>query len=34
LLIEAVSAVGFYSMVCMTLNAFDVPIPEGAPALQ
>jgi 4-carboxymuconolactone decarboxylase len=33
LLIEVVSAVGFYSMVCMTLNAFDVPIPEGAPAL-
>jgi 4-carboxymuconolactone decarboxylase len=29
-LIEAVSAVGFYAMVCMTLNVFEVPIPSGA----
>jgi len=26
-LIELVSAVGFYVMVAMTLNAFDVPVP-------
>jgi len=26
-LVELVSAVGFYSMVAMTLNAFDVPVP-------
>jgi 4-carboxymuconolactone decarboxylase len=32
-LIEAVTAVGFYAMVCMTLNTFDVPIPDGAPML-
>jgi 4-carboxymuconolactone decarboxylase len=30
LLIEVVSAVGFYAMVCMTLNVFDVPIPADA----
>jgi alkylhydroperoxidase family enzyme len=28
-LVELVSAVGFYSMVAMTLNAFDVTIPGG-----
>jgi 4-carboxymuconolactone decarboxylase len=33
LLIEAVGAVGFYSMVCMTLNVFEVPIPKDASAL-
>jgi 4-carboxymuconolactone decarboxylase len=27
-LVELVGAVGFYSMVAMTLNAFDVPVPE------
>jgi 4-carboxymuconolactone decarboxylase len=26
-LIELVSAIGFYAMVAMTLNAFDVPVP-------
>lgn len=25
-MVELVSAVGFYSMVAMTLNAFDVPV--------
>jgi 4-carboxymuconolactone decarboxylase len=28
-LVELVSAVGFYSMVAMTLNAFDVTVPGG-----
>lgn len=28
-LVELVSAVGFYSMVAMTLNAFDAPVPGG-----
>jgi len=32
-LIEVVSAVGFYTMVCMTLNAFEVPNVEGAAPL-
>ena len=32
-LIEAVSAVGFYAMVCMTLNVFEVPIPTDATRL-
>ena len=26
-LVELVSAIGFYAMVAMTLNAFDVPVP-------
>ena len=30
LLIEFISAAGFYTMVAMTLNAFDVPTPDGA----
>jgi 4-carboxymuconolactone decarboxylase len=30
MLVEVVAAVGFYGMVCMTLNVFDVPIPAGA----
>lgn len=30
LLIEFVSAAGFYTMVAMMLNAFDVPPPDGA----
>jgi 4-carboxymuconolactone decarboxylase len=29
LLIELVTAAGFYSMVAMVLNAFDAPVPEG-----
>jgi 4-carboxymuconolactone decarboxylase len=29
-LIELVSAAGFYTMVAMMLNAFDVPTPDGA----
>jgi 4-carboxymuconolactone decarboxylase len=28
-MVELVSAVGFYSMVAMTLNAFDVQVPGG-----
>jgi 4-carboxymuconolactone decarboxylase len=28
-LVELVSAIGFYSMVAMTLNAFAVPVPSG-----
>jgi len=28
-LVELVSAIGFYTMVAMTLNAFDVPVPGG-----
>jgi len=30
LLVEFISAAGFYSMVAMVLNAFDVPTPDGA----
>jgi 4-carboxymuconolactone decarboxylase len=33
LLIEVVSAVGFYAMASMTLNAFDVPIPHDVTPL-
>jgi 4-carboxymuconolactone decarboxylase len=29
LLLELVSAVGFYSMVCLVLNTFAVPTPDG-----
>jgi 4-carboxymuconolactone decarboxylase len=28
-MVELVSAIGFYSMVAMTLNAFDVSVPTG-----
>jgi 4-carboxymuconolactone decarboxylase len=28
-LVELVAAIGFYAMVGMTLNAFDVPVPDG-----
>jgi 4-carboxymuconolactone decarboxylase len=28
-MVELVSAIGFYVMVAMTLNAFAVPIPGG-----
>jgi 4-carboxymuconolactone decarboxylase len=28
-MVELVSAVGFYVMVAMTLNAFEAPVPEG-----
>ena len=30
LLVEFITAAGFYSMVAMVLNAFDVPTPDGA----
>lgn len=29
--VEAVATMGYYTMVSMTLNAFDVPIPSGEP---
>jgi len=32
-MIELVSAIGFYAMVAMTLNAFAVPVPEGKEGL-
>ena len=28
-LVELVSGIGFYSMVAMTLNAFNVEVPAG-----
>jgi 4-carboxymuconolactone decarboxylase len=31
LLIELVSAVGFYSTICLLVNAFDVPAPDPRP---
>jgi hypothetical protein len=30
-LIELVTAAGYYSMIASILNAFDVPIPAGVP---
>jgi 4-carboxymuconolactone decarboxylase len=32
-MVELVSAIGFYAMVAMTLNAFAVSVPEGKEAL-
>ena len=32
-MVELVSGVGFYSMVAMTLNAFDVSVPDGGKPL-
>jgi 4-carboxymuconolactone decarboxylase len=32
-LVELVGLVGYYTMVAMTLNAFEVPVPEGTPKL-
>jgi 4-carboxymuconolactone decarboxylase len=32
-MVELVSAVGFYVMVAMTLNTFDAPVPGGAKPL-
>jgi len=32
-MVELVSAIGFYSMVAITLNAFAVPVPTGEPPL-
>lgn len=32
-LVELVGLVGYYTMVAMTLNAFEVPAPDGAPTL-
>lgn len=33
-MVELVSAVGFYVMVAMTLNAFDAPVPGGVAPLE
>ena len=33
-MVELVSAIGFYSMVAMTLNAFDIQVPEGKKPLE
>ena len=30
-LIELVAIAGFYSMIALTLNAFEAPVPEGGP---
>ncbi len=32
-LVELIGLVGYYTMVAMTLNAFAVPAPDGAPRL-
>jgi 4-carboxymuconolactone decarboxylase len=32
-LVELVGLVGYYTLVAMTLNAFEVPVPQGAPRL-
>ena len=31
-LVDAVAAIGFFSMVCCTANAFDITPPDDAPA--
>jgi hypothetical protein len=28
--VELVILIGYYAMLCMTLNAFDVDVPKGA----
>ena len=30
--VDLVGIVGYYSMISMTINVFDVPLPEGADA--
>ena len=32
-MVELVSAIGFYSMVAMTLNGFQVTVPDGSKPL-
>jgi 4-carboxymuconolactone decarboxylase len=32
-LVELIGLVGYYTMVALTLNAFAVPVPDGAPRL-
>lgn len=32
-LVELIVGTGFYTMIALTLNAFDVPVPDGAPPL-
>lgn len=34
LLIELITAAGFYAMIAMVLNAFDAPVPSGDPPLR
>lgn len=29
-LVELVGILGYYTLICMTINAFNVPLPEGA----
>jgi len=31
-LVELIATIGYYSMVSMTLNAFEAPLPEGEPS--
>lgn len=30
--VELVGVLGYYTLICMTINAFQVPVPAGAPA--
>ncbi len=30
--VELVGVLGYYSLICLTINAFEVPVPDGAPA--
>jgi 4-carboxymuconolactone decarboxylase len=30
--VDLVGIVGYYSMICMTINAFQVPVPAGTSA--
>ena len=32
-LVELIGVVGYYTMVAMTLNAFEIAAPDGAPRL-
>ncbi|HJX08907.1 MAG TPA: hypothetical protein VJ733_00205 [Candidatus Binatia bacterium] len=34
LLIELITAAGFYTMIAMVLNAFDAPVPSGEQPLR
>ncbi len=29
--VELVGVLGYYSLICLTINAFEVPVPDGAP---
>jgi 4-carboxymuconolactone decarboxylase len=30
-LVDLVGILGYYGLICLTINAFEVPVPEGAP---